>query len=524
MVVIDFFDRGWRINPNGVAFHMDGQDFTYTEIYELSCKIANGLIEAGYQKENRGAVWSKNHPISWTCTLSLWRAGMAWIPVNPMVPVTENQSQLSRFDAQVVFFTKEFTKKVNAIKNNLPQVKKWICIDGEVGANSLDDFVKDQPATPPVVDHQLNDLVALIPTGGTTGLPKACMNTNRSLGTFFTHFLMYINYPANIPPVNLVAAPMTHTAGILSMPTSALGGKVVVVTKPDPNTLFDIIKEHRITEFFLPPTVIYRMLGMMTPEEQKQAKASGQIDFSSLRYLIYGAAPMSVEKLKQAIEFFGPVMTEVYGQAEAPASITFLRPEEHFKNSIGSEFASDERLASAGRPTQFAQVGILDDENNLLPARETGEICVKGDLVMKAYYKNAEQTESTIIENWLHTGDVGHLDEEGYLYITDRKKDMIITGGFNVYPQAVEQVIWSHPSVQDCSVIGVPDEDWGEAVKAIVELKPGKTVDVAEIIAMCKEKLGSVKTPKTIDIVEELPRSHNGKVLKKDLRQMYAEK
>jgi len=191
MALIDFFDRGWRINPKGVAYYMDGQEFTYNQIGELSCRIANALIEEGFKKESKGAVWSTNHPISWTCTLSLWRAGIAWIPVNPMSPVTENASQLDRFDAEVVFFTATFADKVASIKSKLPKVKKWICIDSIAeGAINLDDFIKTQPSTPPDVHYEADDVVAILPTGGTTGLPKGVMNTNRSLGIFCAHFLI----------------------------------------------------------------------------------------------------------------------------------------------------------------------------------------------------------------------------------------------------------------------------------------------------------------------------------------------
>lgn len=522
MALIDFFDRGWRINPKGVAYYMDGQEFTYTEIGELSCRIANALVKEGYEKETKGAVWSTNHPISWACTLSLWRAGMAWIPVNPMSPVNENASQLDRFDAEVVFFTEVFAEKVDSIKNKLPKVKKWICIDSTVeGAVSLNEFIQNQPSTRPDIQYEADDVVAILPTGGTTGLPKGVMNTNRSLGVFCAHFLINATYPADTYPVNLAAAPMTHTAGVLSLPTSARGGKVVVVTKPEPKLVFEMIKKQRVTEFFLPPTVIYRLLAQVSPAKRWLAKLLKKVDFTSVRYLFYGAAPMSVDKLKEAIGFFGPIMMGGYGQTEAPAGISALRPEEHFTNGAGGRLADDKRLQSVGRPAPFIKVEIMDDDNNILDVGETGEICVKGDLLMKGYYNDPEQTEKTIINGWLHTGDIGHMDDEGYLYITDRKKDMIISGGFNVYPQSVEQVIWSHPAVQDCAVIGVPDEDWGEAVKAVIELKPGQEIDPSEIINLCKEKLGSVKTPKTVDVVEELPRSSNGKVLKKDLRANY---
>lgn len=522
MAIIDFFDRGWKINPHGVAYVMDDEEFTYTQIRQLSCRLANALVNEGFKKESKGAVWSNNHPISWTCTLSLWRAGMAWIPVNPRNTTEENTSQLDRFDAEVIFFTKTFAREISGIQARLPGVKKWICIDGEVpGAVNLDAFIQGQPTSPPDIEYYADDVVAITPTGGTTGVPKGVMNTNRSLAIFCAHFLMSATYGADTYPVNLAASPMTHTAGALSLPTSARGGKVVVVTRPEPGLIFEIIKKHRVTEFFLPPTVIYRLLSELSPFKRWLAKRLGKIDFSSVKYLFYGAAPMSVDKLKEALNFFGPIMMGGYGQTEAPASISFLYPEEHYKNGIKGEFAHDTRLHSVGRPMPFNQVVTMDDDNIILEPGKSGEICIKGDLLMKGYYNEPEKTLETIIDGWLHTGDIGHLDDQGYLYITDRKKDLIISGGFNVYPQSVEQVIWSHPAVQDCAVIGVPDEDWGEAVKAVVELKAGQTVDPKELIKLCKKKLGSVKTPKTIDIVKELPRSHNGKVLKKDLRARY---
>ena len=396
----------------------------------------------------------------------------------------------------------------------LPKIKLWICVDGDApevaGAIALASWIKDQPTTRPNVPVDMDDMVMLSATGGTTGMPKGVMNTHRSLQTFCAHYTISCHYLAAEKIVNLAAAPMTHTAGILSLPATARGGTVVVVTKPDPAILLAAIPKYKVTEFFLPPTVIYRLLDI--PDLKTK------VDFSSLKYFMYGAAPMSVEKLKQAIDVIGPCMMGGYGQTEAPAAISYLPPDEHF---VDGKVASDARLSSVGRPNPLISVEIMNEANIILAQGETGEICVRGDLVMKGYYKAPDKTAETIIDGWLHTGDVGHIDGEGYLHITDRKKDMIISGGFNVYPSEVEQVLWSHPAVQDCAVIGVPDEKWGEAVKAVVELNKGQSATAEELIALCKEKLGSVKAPKSIDFIEALPRSPVGKVLKKDLRQQY---
>ena len=224
---------------------------------------------------------------------------------------------------------------------------------------------------------------------------------------------------------------------------------------------------------------------------------------------------MSVDKLKECLNVFGPVMTQSFGQAEAPMFCTYLSPEEHLV--IGSN-TKEKRLASCGRQTLQMRVRIMDDEGNLLPANERGEIVVSGNLVMTGYYKNPEATEEVSAFGWHHTGDIGYVDDDGYVYIVDRKKDMIITGGFNVYPSEIEQVIWGHPSVQDCAVIGAPDEKWGEAVKAVVELKPGCTLEEEEVISLCKKALGSVKAPKSVEFWKTLPRTPVGKVRKKDIR------
>ena len=510
MAFIDFFDRGWRANPNGIAYIMGERSYTFTQTRDLTCSIANGLIAAGLPKESKAAVLATNDPLAWICALGLWRAGLAWIPVSPRATAEENLFILDGFDCEVLFFHKYFAPMVAEMRPKLPRVKLWICIDADLpDAPSLENWSRLQPTTAPEVDYQMDDIITVMPTGGTTGSPKGVMNTHRSIQTFFAHYMIACPYGSEEHPVSLVAAPMTHTAGVLSVPCTTRGGTVVILATPDPVQMFDSIVRHKVSEFFLPPTVIYRLL---------EIPGIAKVDFSSLKYFMYGAAPMSVEKLKKAIQVFGPVMMGGYGQTEAPASISYLRPDEHF---VGGQIASDERLSSVGRPCPLIRVEIMDDKNRVLGSGETGEICVRGDLVMKGYYKQPDKTAESIIDGWLHTGDVGHLDVHGYLHITDRKKDMIISGGFNVYPNEVEQVIWAHPAVQDCAVIGVPHEQWGEAVKAVVELKADHSVTAEELIALCKEKIGSVKAPKSIDFIASLPRSPVGKVLKKDLRQEY---
>lgn len=510
MAIIDFFDRGWDMNGQAAAYIQGERTFTFDEVGELSCRVANTLLALALPKETKGAVWSGNDVMAWACTLGLWRANMAWIPVNPRNAADDNAFILDAFDCEVLFFQQAYSETIAALRPALPKVKHWICIDADLpDTPGLAAWCGSQPATKPAVVAGLDDVFIIMPTGGTTGAPKGVMNTHRAAQTTFVHFMLTCTYRDGTRPVNLAAAPMTHTAGLLSLPCTAQGGTVVVLAKPDPMLLVQAIGRHRVTEFFLPPTVIYALL---------EAPGIEKVDFSSVRYLLYGAAPMSVEKLKKAIALWGPVLTESYGQSEAMGSIATLRADEHIE---AGQLASDERLASVGRPNPLVRVEIMDEQNRILPRGETGEICVRGDLIMKGYYKAPEKTAETIIDGWLHTGDIGHIDAAGYLHLTDRKKDMIITGGFNVYPATVEQVIWSHSAVQDCAVIGVPDAKWGEAVKAVVELNPGQSVTAEEIIALCKAQLGSVMAPKSVDFVPSLPRSPVGKVLKKDLRAAY---
>ncbi|MFJ8111035.1 long-chain fatty acid--CoA ligase [Streptomyces sp. NPDC096132] len=509
MAITDFFDRGWRSAPEAVAFVAEDRTFTYREIGELSCRIANALANSGVSRETKGAVLAANDPLAWACVLGMWRAGLAWVPVNPANPAEEIRRLLAGFDCEVLFCHEQFVPLVEKLRPDLAGLRTVVCIGESTGAadvTMLDAFIADARAELPGHTPAPDAVAGIMPTGGTTGAPKGVMNTHRGLGVSVVHQMLAAPYPADEPVVNLVAAPMTHTAGLLTLPCAARGGTVVVMSRPDPLKLLDLIERHRVTELFLPPTVIYRLLEIPGIEQR---------DFSSLKYLMYGSAPMSTEKLRRAIEVFGPVLFQGYGQTEAPSGIAFLRPEEHFTDG---RIADDARLSAAGRPAPLVRVEILDGDGRILPAGEPGEICVRGDLVMKGYYKDPVRTAETIVDGWLHTGDIGHLDHEGFLHITDRKKDMIISGGFNVYPSEVEQIIWRHPAVQDCAVVGAPHPDWGEAVTAVVELNEGEELTEADLIAYCRPRLGGIKTPKRVEFVTQLPRSPNGKVLKKDVR------
>jgi acyl-CoA synthetase (AMP-forming)/AMP-acid ligase II len=435
-----------------------------------------------------------------------------WVSINARNSPDENIRTLHEFDCEVVFYQQAFADLIETLSTRTPGVRRGICIDHPNGADpALFDWAAPIEGTAPVPALEPDDLAMLSATGGTTGRPRGVMLTQQNFIAFCDG--VDWEFPDDRPPVFLAAAPMTHVGGRFCFPVLRLGGTVVVLKSPEPQAVLQAIQRDRVTRLFLPPTAIYTLLA------QDNVRT---FDFSSLRYFTYGGAPMSVPKLKEAIEIFGPVMTQGYGQTEAPMLMAFLSREDHFKGGrLGGELASDERLASCGKPTPFSTIGIMDDAGRLLPRGETGEIVVRGKFVMKGYYKDPEATAAASLHGWHHTGDLGRFDEEGYLQIVDRKKDMIVTGGFNVYSAEVEQVIAAIPGVHDCVVIGVPDEKWGEAVKAVIQPAPNASLTEADVIAACRPALGGVKTPKSVEFRDELPRSPTGKVLKRAVRDPY---
>ena len=333
------------------------------------------------------------------------------------------------------------------------------------------------------------------------------MLTGRNIGTMSALTLM--SYPFRPRPRYLALAPLTHAAGVLCFPVMTLGGEIVIMPKPDLGEFLTLIEKHEVTHTFLPPTLIYMLLGHARLDET---------DLTHLQCLWYGAAPMSASRLEEALRRIGPVMGQLFGQSEAPMMISTLAPAEHFRDD-GS--VATERLASAGRPTPLTTVAITDDEGHPLGPGERGEIVVRGPLVMAGYYKNPQASADAARYGWHHTGDIGYLDEDNFLFIVDRAKDMIITGGFNVYSAEVEQVLLAHPAVQDCAVIGLPDEKWGERVTAVVQLRPGQAVTEDEVRAFVKDRLGSVKAPKQVEVWPDLPRSKVGKVLKVEVKAQF---
>jgi fatty-acyl-CoA synthase len=303
----------------------------------------------------------------------------------------------------------------------------------------------------------------------------------------------------------LVATPLSHAAAAVFVPTMLKGGALYAMSGFSPEEFFGMIERHKITTTFLVPVMIYILL---------DSPLADTTDMSSLETLIYGASAMSPTRLAEGIEKWGHIFFQCYGQSEAPMVLAHLKKADHDLNK-------PERLASCGKPVPWMRLALFDDDNKEVAVGEPGEICVRGPLVMKGYHGLPEQTEEAFAGGWLHTGDVGRFDQDGFLYIIDRKKDMIITGGFNVFPREIEDVIAAHPSVAQVAVIGVPDDTWGEAVKAVIVARPGQTIDIDEIKKLVKDAKGSVQSPKSVDIVDAIPCSALGKPDKKELRKQF---
>jgi acyl-CoA synthetase (AMP-forming)/AMP-acid ligase II len=509
MRVIDYFDRGATFGPDRPCLVSDERSTTYAETARRSNQIAKALLRDGFTRGEKAAVIGPNAVEPFECILGIFRAELAWVPVNYRNGVDENCYVLHQFDVAILFFHSETAEQVKAFRERCPNVRRYICIDRPFeGLAALDPWVDPYDGPAPPCQGGRDDIVTISPTGGTTGKPKGVTWSNLTWQTMIANQIA--SQPCRTPPVHLVVAPMTHAAGVIGMVMMSIGATNVILRGFDPKRVIDAIAAHRVTHLFLPPTALYGLLAH--PDVRKG-------DYSSLLYFTYGAAPTSTAKIREAVEVFGPCMQTLFGQVEAPASCTCLPPWELVENGVLRE----DRLASCGRRMLLTQVEIMDDDGCLLPAGQPGEIVVQGNLVMRGYYKNEAATAEVSVNGWHHTGDIGYFNDEGYLFIVDRKKDMIISGGFNIYPSEIEQVLSAHPDVHQCAVIGIPDDKWGEAVHAVVQLKPGARADAGELIAAMKDKLGSVKAPKGIDFVDELPRTGAGKISKKDLRARYWE-
>ncbi len=356
---------------------------------------------------------------------------------------------------------------------------------------------------------EAGDVAALLYTSGTTGRPKGATIMHGNL------VAMLRSVQTEVPPIDtsdvvLHVAPLTHMSGGCAFTYFTRGATQTMLPVFDPREVLDAIEQLKVTVIPLVPSMLNRLV---------EAYEDNPIDASSLRAVIYGGSPIAPDRLARAIKAFGEVFIQLYGLSEAVMPLSALSQRDHRFSEGGS---APSRLASAGRPHPFWELRIIDDDGNELPVGDEGEIIVRGDNVMAGYWNDPEQTAEMIDANgWAHTGDVGRIDEEGYLTIVDRKRDMIVSGGFNVYPTEVENAILTLVGVREAAVVGAPDDRWGEAVTAVVVVRPGHSVTAEEVIAACRENLAAYKAPKDVHFVDELPKSGVGKILRRDVRERF---
>lgn len=503
---IDYFDRGHDLDPARTALVdvVTGESFTFAEVKARTEQIAAALAKHGFGNQQPLAIFAPNSAMAMILLLSCWRANAQWIPVNTRNAVDANAQYLAYVDCEWMIYDRSLESQVKEMQAACPKLTNLVCmdeLDAFIGENTAADFM------PPPIDAfgNLDELVGIIPTGGTTGPSKGAMVTNLGWGTMIETAADAMNGRTD-DPVSLIVAPITHAAGPIALSTMSFGATQVILPGFDAEKVLSSIAKYRVSHMYLPPTALYSVLA--SPE-------LGQHDTSSLRIFILVGSPVSPEKLRQAVETFGPCMCQCYGQVECPMIVTWLPPEDVAE---AAQQGNLERLASCGKPSRSIKVALLDDDGNEVPEGEAGEICVRGPLVTKAYYKKPEATEEIRTFGWHHTGDVARADADGYLYIVDRKKDMVVSGGFNVFTTEVEAAVTELSEVRECAVIGIPHEKWGEAVHAVVV---ADGIGEADIIAHAKSRLGGVKAPKSVEFVDEIPRTAAGKMDKKALRKAH---
>jgi fatty-acyl-CoA synthase len=408
-----------------------------------------------------------------------------------------------------------FTERALGLLEKVPSLKQVLTIgpvpealEG-VGVDLTAEAAKYSPQPLVAADLAPDTVTGLAFTGGTTGKPKGVMMTSQATTTMSTIQLAEWEWPDR--PKFLMCTPLSHAGAAFFLPTIVKGGEMVVLPKFDPAEVLRTIEEQKITATMLVPSMIYAL--MDHPDSHTR-------DLSSLETVYYGASAMNPVRLKEALDRFGPIFAQYYGQSEAPMVITYLAKADH----------DEKRLTSCGKPTLFARTALLGEDGQPVPQGEVGEICVSGPLLAGGYLNKPEATAETFRDGWMHTGDLAREDEDGFWFIVDRTKDMIVTGGFNVFPREVEDVVAEHPAVAQVCVIGTPDEKWGEAVTAVVVLRPDAATDeesvarmTAEIQSAVKERKGSVQSPKQVVVVDSVPVTALGKPDKKAVRAQFWE-
>jgi len=465
-------------------------------------------LESLEPRPRRAAVLAKNRIEVLHVSNALNFAQVVSTALHPLGSVDDYLYVLE--DAEIdtlVFDADYFQDMATALQARAPKLRHLLALgETRVGKSLTGEAARFAPKPLKAPDCDPEALFRIAYSGGTTGKPKGIMTNHRNATTSTLIQLVSWEWPEDVR--HLICAPLSHSGAAVLTSVLVKGGSMYVLPGFDPVAVMESIQTQRITSVLMVPTMVLAMI---------DHPRFCEFDFSSLEVIFYGASAFPAARLRDAIGKLGPIFFQFYGQSEAPMSVTVMRRDEHDPDDL-------QRLASCGRPTPLVRVALLDDDCNEVPDGDPGEICVRGPLLMGGYLGKPEETEKAFEGGWLHTGDVAIRNPaDGFLRIVDRKKDMIVTGGFNVFAREVEDVLVEHPLVRQAAVIGVADAKWGEAVKAIIVLEPGADVAVEELIALVRDRKGSVQAPKTVDFIDALPLSAVGKPDKKALRQRYVD-
>jgi fatty-acyl-CoA synthase len=479
--------------------------WSYRDLGVAAGRLIAIFRSLGLGKGDGVALLASNRAETWAVVTAAAVMGLRYTPLHPLAAEDDHAHIVADAEAGALIVEgAKFAERARALKARVPGLKDLLSFGPMEGARNVLAEMASVEAAPLVDQGDAEAICWLGYTGGTTGRSKGVMIAHRCFVNMATLIYADWDWPENIR--YLAATPITHAGGVNIFPTLMRGGFVRVVPGFEVESYCRVIEEEKINSLFLVPTLVYALI------DAQETRA--RYDLSSLQMIVYGAAPMSPDRLLEAMQIFGPVFVQMYGQTEAPQVITTLRKVDHDARKM-------RRLGSCGRAHPMIDVKLFDGEMNEVERGKPGEICLRGALVMNGYWKRPDATEEAFRGGWLHTGDVAVQDEEGYYYILDRTKDMIISGGFNIYPREVEDALMSHGAVASAAVIGVPDDKWGEAVKAFVVLKAGAAADFESLHAHVKARRGGPWAPKSIDFVEAIAVTGLGKVDRKALRAPY---
>lgn len=480
---------------------------SWAEVEARVARLAQALVELGARPGDRIGILAQNSDRYLEAIFATWWLGAITVPMNSRWSVEEHIYSIDDADIRIVFHDQGFAETAAICATRRPNLHALIGFAGKAhrGAHDYEDLIsRSAPAEP--VRLELTAPCGIFYTGGTTGLPKGVVHTHGSITGAALVASLDMQYPR--APRYLHAAPMFHLGDLSqAFMTTLLGGTHIFIPAFNADEVVTIIARHKVQTTLLVPT----MIGMVL-----QSPLLDHADLTSLELIAYGGSPITEPVLRRAREVFSRTrLVQGFGQTESCASGTLLGDEYHTPGAV------EGRMRSAGRPSYGVEMEMRDAEGRALGAGEVGEICLRGPMVMAGYWNKPEETATSLRDGWLHTGDAGYVDEDGYLYVCDRVKDMIISGGENVYSAEVERAVATHPKVAQVAVIGVPDEKWGERVHAIVVAKPGTAIEYDEIYTHCKALIAGYKTPRSMDLVAALPLSPVGKVLKTELRKPY---